>query len=130
MRLSNKKLKYIKKHARRQSAEQIAQHLKLPPRVVINAIGRIEPPIRDSSRPPGSISLETLCFRLLAGTIFVLPLIVTDYLFDNVGGAKMILTMASALILSFLWFGHGCLKGGLKILRCDFYLPLLRHHPT
>jgi len=125
MRLSNKKLKYIRRHASRESAEQIANHLKIPTKVVVKAIRQVQDPARKKSALHRKTSLEKLCFWVLAGMVFLMPLLVTDYLYDNVGGLKMLFAMLSALVLLIIWLLHGYTTAELKILSCALLLPLV-----
>ncbi len=124
MQLSNKKLKYIKRHASQESAEQIAKKLKIPVKIVKKAIRQTHAPTRKTSILSRKATLEKLCFWILAGAAFLIPLLVTDYLYDNVGGVKIILAMMSALVLLAIWLLHGYTTGELKIFKCNLFLPL------
>jgi len=115
MRLSNKKLKYIRRHASRESAEQIANQLKIPVREVEKTIRKFQAPVGTKPVVSHTATLEKVCFWILAGMAFLVPLLVSDYLYDSVGGLKRTVTMLLALVMVIIWLFRGYPSGELEV---------------
>ncbi len=139
MRLSKKRLKYIRRHAARKSPEEIAKALDVPLKVVQEAL----PARRDvpESEPPDDAGLpeeREASFLALAAPflerapywgvfalVVAIPFLVVPGLRDYSNLPKSVFAQLGALAVTFVWLVGSGIRKDCRLARTSLDLPLL-----
>ena len=121
MKLSNKKLKYIARHASEKTPEEIAGDLRIRTRDVEKALN-ISPRKTRVSFP--AITDGAFRWGLMAVT-FCAPFILVRGLYDFVNLPQAVFIQTGVTVLCLLWLIHKLISGSTGIVRSPFNLPVL-----
>lgn len=121
MELSNKKLKYIKRHAHSQPPSEIAKELNLPLEQVQKAIKELtgRPP-KEEKNP--TVDIAYWAFLLL---LFSTPFFLISGLHEYGRLPKSSLIEVGSLLLLGIWFYSCTRKGAVSIIKSPLYFPLI-----
>jgi len=122
MQISNKKRKYIRRHADRKTPEELAKELRLSVRQV-KAVLKKNGVFKAA---PGEQPTVSVCFGILTAIIFLAPLVIFNGLYEYSMLPKLIVIQAGSLILLFSWLLTGLYKQETFVfVKSNLYLPLI-----
>ncbi len=123
MGISNKKRKYIKRHAGRKPVAEIANDLGLLPQQVTAELEGAYGQIPASSLI--SPLQDNLVFRLILALVFLAPFVLIDGITDYSDLPKKAFIGVGALLILNTWLMINFGKGGMgKMFTCRLFLPL------
>jgi len=121
MDLSNKKIKYIKRHASKKTPEELARELKIKVKDVQKVLGSD----REAGEPQAR-HLVDLFFRWgLALLPFLAPLVFIKGIYDFANLPQLALIQAGVVLLLILWLIRETAAGHCRIVKSPFNLPIL-----
>ncbi|MFP4476556.1 MAG: tetratricopeptide repeat protein [Desulfatibacillaceae bacterium] len=127
MRLSNKKTKYIKRHAETRTVKQIARDLKISARDVERELKRLA--LQQESADTGGESeqnevIDEIFFWIVVLFVAVAPFVHVDQTYDFANLPQAIFVQCGVLLAMFLWFLKSSIRSEPTFRWTPFALPL------
>ena len=121
MKLSNKKIKAIKRLAGDKTPQDIAKELNLNTKDVEKVLGI------DQSKSHRKITpaIDHIFHWLLLAVVFLAPFMHMKKIYDFANLPQLAFIQAGVLFLLFLWLTRGIITGRFVILKSPFNVPIL-----
>ena len=121
MKLSNKKIKAIKRLSSEKNAKDIAEEL----RVSLKDVEKVLGVNGDKPRRATRVSLEGVCRWLAVILVLVAPFMHLRKIYDFANLPQLAFLQIGLVLLLFLWLAKGLTIGKLAVLKSPYNLPIL-----